>query len=82
MRVLGDVIELYIIIVFVRILLSWFPLNPNTTAGKVLHVFSLLTDPILRPLRRIIPPLRVGGMAIDLAPLALLIALEIIHSII
>ena len=42
--------------------------------------FARLTDPILVPLRRVIPPLRVGAAGIDLSPLILFFALEIIVS--
>ena len=80
MRILADVVELYIIVVFIRVIFSWIPTSPSSQAGKVAHVFVLLTDPLLRPIRRIVPPLRFGGMAIDLAPLILLIALEILHA--
>ena len=41
-----------------------------------------LTDPPLKLLRRIIPPLRVGGVALDLSFLVLLIGLQLAISIV
>jgi len=34
----------------------------------------------LAPIRRVIPPLRLGGIALDLSPLILLIAIQILQS--
>lgn len=35
-------------------------------------------DPVLRPIRKVIPPLRLGGAAIDLSPLILIVGLNIL----
>lgn len=40
-----------------------------------------VTDPPLRLLRRVIPPLRIGGMQFDLAFLIVLIGLQILISV-
>jgi YggT family protein len=80
MRFVVDILQLYIVILLVRIIFTWFPISPWSSMGKVVQFFARLTDPILVPLRRIIPPLRVGGAAIDLSPLILFFALEIVIS--
>ena len=80
MRWVADLVQIYIVILLIRIIFTWFPINPWSGMGKVVQVFARLTDPILVPLRRVIPPLRVGGAAIDLSPLILFFALEIIVS--
>jgi YggT family protein len=41
-----------------------------------------LTDPPLRVLRRIIPPIRIGGIALDVAFLVLFIGLQIIIAVV
>jgi YggT family protein len=79
-RFVADLVELYIIIVFARVLLSWFPITPGTGLARVARVLIGATDPLLRPIRRVVPPLRLGSAGIDLAPLILLIGLEIIHG--
>ncbi|MBM3132504.1 MAG: YggT family protein [Chloroflexi bacterium] len=48
--------------IFVRAILSWFPGAQRNQLGAFL---MQVTDPILAPLRRIIPP--IGGV-IDLTP--------------
>ena len=54
--------------VFARAMLSWFPVDRN---GPVVQALSAVTDPILEPLRRVIPPI---GM-IDISPMIAMFAL-------
>lgn len=49
---------------------------------KVYDALARAIEPVLRPIRRVIPPLRLGGAALDLAPLILIIGLQILQSII
>jgi len=53
-----------------RALLSWFPVDPR---GQLAQTLYQVTEPILEPLRRIIPRF---GM-IDLAPMAAIILITI-----
>jgi len=53
---------LYSIILLARVLISWFPVDPYNPIVRVLHQ---LTEPLLAPIRRLLP--QTG--AIDLSPL-------------
>ena len=57
--------------IFVRALLSWFPIDPRNPLVTVLYD---VTEPILDPLRRVIPRL---GM-IDITPLVAIILIQLI----
>ena len=59
--------------IFIRALLSWFPIDPRNPLSTVLYD---ITEPILEPLRRIIPRL---GM-IDITPLVAIILIPIIGN--
>ena len=63
------------IAVFARVLLSWFPMRPD---NPLIRILDEITDPILRPLRRIVPPL---GM-LDLTPIVALFLLQILEQVI
>lgn len=57
------------IILFIRVITSWFP---PPREGPLRSVFDLLydvTDPVLKPLRGLIPPVRSAGMAVDFSPI-------------
>jgi YggT family protein len=41
-------------------------------------VLFRITEPVLGPIRAIIPPVRLGGMALDLSPLIVFIGIEIL----
>jgi YggT family protein len=46
----------FIIVLFVRAVLSWFPLRPGTVTAQINRLLIDLTEWALRPLRRVIPP--------------------------
>ena len=80
LSVLATLLHLYVIIIVVRILFTWIPVNPWSNFAKVVRVLSRITDPVLNPLRRVIPPLRFGGMGIDLSPMILVLVLSLIAN--
>lgn len=65
---------MYIAIV-VRVVSSWFRLNPF---GRVVRWATAMTEPLLRPIRNVLPSF---GM-IDLSPLVLYLALRLLESMI
>ena len=65
-------VQLYVIVLFARIILSWFPITPGSGLASVFSVLYNLTEPVLGPLRRLIPPL---GM-FDLSPLIVFFVIQ------
>ena len=59
--------------VFIRVLLSWFPIDPHNPLVTVLYE---ITEPILEPLRRVVPRL---GM-FDLTPMVAIILIQVIGN--
>ena len=62
-------IQLYLLIVLVRIIMSWFPPTPGTTYARIFEVFDRLTEPVLAPIRAVLPPVRIGVAGLDLSPI-------------
>ena len=69
-QTLSTFVSFYLVLMFIRILLSWFP-NVNWY-DPPFSVLSQLTDPYLNIFRSIIPPL--GG--IDFSPIIAIFALQ------
>lgn len=67
-------INIYTALLFIRILLSWFP-NINWF-DPPFSILSQLTDPYLNVFRSIIPPL--GGL--DFSPILALLLLQVVQS--
>jgi YggT family protein len=73
----------YIILILIRVLLSWIPRMPyNPTLRAVLDFITETTDPYLNLFRRIIPPIGGGGIGLDLSPMIGLIVLIILRGLV
>jgi YggT family protein len=77
-RLLAYLIELYVVLLIVRALLSWFPVVPGTAFERAIRLLDRLTEPVLRPVRRILPPVRAGGMGIDLSVMVVILVAQIV----
>ena len=74
LMMLAQAIQLYIFVLLARILITWVPnLDPSNPAVQLLF---RVTDPVLEPARRIIPPI---GM-IDISPIVVFFALQILSG--
>jgi YggT family protein len=82
----------YIVLLFifvaliVRLVFDWVQMfarewRPRGMALVAAHAVYSVTDPPLKVLRRVIPPLRLGGVSLDLGFLVLFIALSIAMAI-
>lgn len=83
---------IYIVLLFifvaliVRLVFDWVQMfarewRPRGAALVAAHAVYSVTDPPLKVLRRVTPPLRLGGVSLDLGFLVLFIALSIAMAI-
>ncbi len=75
-NILYDLGQLYVLILVLRAVLSWFPYSSDSPINPVRRVVFTLTEPVLAPFRRVIPPV---GM-FDLSFLVAFIVVEVIVS--
>lgn len=76
-RVLGIILEIYMWVIIVRALISW--VNPDPY-NPIVQALTRVTEPVLRPIRKLVPPYKVG---IDLSPLiAVLIIIFLQYAVI
>lgn len=68
----------YVIVIFVRIVLSWFPIQPDSPMATVYRFVYALTEPVLGPVRRVVPGIGFGGMGLDLSPMIVIFGLYLI----
>ena len=71
-------LQAYIVVIFVRVILSWFPISPDSPLAAVYRIVYSITEPVLGPIRRVMPGGRVGGMGLDFSPIIVLLGLQII----
>ena len=68
-------LDLYFYVVLVAVVTSWMQLPPN---NPIVHYSKMLTEPVLAPIRKLLPPM--GGL--DFAPLILLVLLRFIRGMV
>lgn len=91
MRTVGDVLSallwIYLLVLMFRLVMDFVfqfarSYQPRGAMLLALEFTYTLTDPPLKLLRRVIPPLRLGGIAIDLAFLALIFIIYILSGLV
>ncbi|HUW03097.1 MAG TPA: YggT family protein [Acidimicrobiales bacterium] len=78
MQIICSFLTIYLVVIFARILLSWVRITPDSAIAPIAAVIVSVTDPVMSPLRRAIPPVRMGAAALDLSPIVLIIGLQIL----
>jgi YggT family protein len=73
------VLEIYLWgVLFPRALLSWFPAPPGSTLASINSVLYRLTEPVLGPVRRMLPTMQAGGFGIDLSFIIVFLGIQLI----
>jgi YggT family protein len=71
---LCQLVLLFEVALFARVILSWFPLQGGGVMAKINRFLIRVTDPVLEPVRRVLP--RMGMF--DLSPIIVFLVLEIV----
>lgn len=72
-------LQLYVVVLIVRIVLTWVPNLPEPIQ-PLARLVRLVTDPVLRPFRGLIPSIQLGGAALDLSPILLFLLINLVIS--
>lgn len=80
MATLCFLLSIYSLVILARIILSWVRVDPDSPVAGLNTVVFNLTEPVLGPLRRAIPPVRLGMAALDLSPIIVFVVIRIICS--
>ncbi len=74
MVLLIRILDLYMLILFVRVILSWVSVNPY---NPIVQILDRLTEPVLAPIRRAIPSF--GGL--DISPLVVFVGIMVLKRV-
>jgi YggT family protein len=75
LQLLLGVVRLYEWVIIIRALVSWVSPDPYNPVVRLLY---RLTEPVLAPLRRLVPPRRLGGL--DLSPILAILLIEFVKN--
>lgn len=79
---IGLIIDIMFFAVLAWVILSWIPTSSDHPLGRLQVFLDRLIYPVILPIRRVIPPIRMGGGALDLSPIILLIGLRLLAGFI
>ena len=84
--ILNILLLLYLLTLFVRVILEWIPVfnrswRPRGAGLIAAEIVYTITDPPIRMFRRLIPPLRIGPVALDMGLTLTMIVVLILISI-
>jgi YggT family protein len=71
-------LSIYSLVILARIIMSWVRIEPGSPVASIYSVVFNLTEPVLGPLRRAIPPVRLGMAALDLSPIIVFVVIRLI----
>jgi YggT family protein len=72
-NILATIVLIYIVILAGRAVLSWFPVRGGTFLASLNTLLFELTEPVLRPVRKLIPPVGMFDMSFLVVFVGLLI---------
>lgn len=75
-------ISIYSLAVLAWVILSWVRVSSTHPLGRITVFLDRIIYPVILPIRRVVPPLRLGGGALDLSPIVLLVGLSILQWLI
>lgn len=86
-QLIGLMLYLYLLVLFARLIISWVQVfsrewRPSGPMLVIAEAVYTLTDPPLNALRRVLPPVRIGGVALDLAFFVLILLVYILLAIV
>jgi YggT family protein len=84
--IIAKVLWIFLLVLFARMILSWVPVlvrdwEPHGPMLVVAEIIYSVTDPPLRLLRKVLRPVRVGTMMLDLAFIGLTILVLILRQL-
>jgi YggT family protein len=87
LQVVFVLLYLFVLVLFARFVMSWVlsfgrRWQPGRGASAALEMLWTVTDPPLQALRRVIPPLRIGTVSVDLAAIVLLVMLFVLFAVV
>jgi YggT family protein len=80
MAIICLLLQLFTLVLFARMILSWFPAPSDGPLAAVNRALFAVTEPVLAPVRSVVPPVRTGAMAFDLSPIIVFVAIILISG--
>ncbi len=78
MTLLCRLLDIYVVLIIARIVLEWIRVPGDHPLAQIKRLLAAAVDPLLIPIRRVLPDMPIGGVRIDLSPLLLLLGVRFV----
>jgi YggT family protein len=82
LALIGDLLYLFLLVLLAYSILSWLTfsgrLEYDSPVFKIQRVLARICEPVLRPVRKLIPPVQVGGVGLDLSVLIVFLVISVL----
>jgi len=75
---LCPILSLLSLLIFARVIASWLPKPSGGVGHMVFEALERSTDIVLRPVRNMLPAVRLGNFGLDLSPLIVIVLLGVL----
>ncbi|MFO7549422.1 MAG: YggT family protein [Acidimicrobiia bacterium] len=75
-------LQIYSFAVLLWVILSWIRIGADHPLGRVVVFLDRIIYPVVLPLRRVLPPIRLGGAMLDLSPIVLLLGIALLQRLV
>lgn len=73
-----DILRIYQLALFAWVILSWIRVPSDHPIGRIHRALDTIIMPVVLPLRRVIPPLPLGGISLDLSVILIFILISVL----
>lgn len=80
MRAVCFLLQAFVLLLLARVILEWVRLPDEHPVGRVRRVLRRITQPVLAPVRALVPPVRLGSVAVDLSPIIVILLVNLLAA--
>ena len=84
LSLIGFLLYLFLLVLLAYSILSWLTysgrLSYDSPVIKAQRVLASICEPVLRPVRKVIPPVQVGGVGVDLSVLIVFLVISVLTN--
>lgn len=70
------------VFILARIVLEWIKVPSDHPVAQIKRLLAVVVDPLLIPIRRMLPDMPMGGIRLDLSPLLLLLGIRLVSAVV
>ena len=85
MGIICVLLTVLLLLLLANVVISWLLTagwRPRGAVSQLVDAIYRVTNPIFRPVRGLLPPIRMGAMGLDLSPLIIFIVIGILRTVI